>query len=387
MLLVSLKSKQLSSIEAIWRTIEAKLSPVSLTSQWEWVKTWLNCFGDLIPYEFFALRDQGEYRGICLITKETGRLLPFPVNNYHLGTAGEPIKERIMMLDNSLLVIPEFKEVFVSLLIQTLNQSYPWQELTLQFFTHEDIGVVSKVLDQHHLKGVVRKETSYVYDLAATRIKNLPIIDTVSPRVRKRIKRSCKELGNGVSSHLAQSVSEAEAMFDELVRLHQHSWSKRGKRGMFSSHRCLNFHRYIIKHYFPQKKVVLFRASSQWGTIGCVYLFIHNNKAIAYQTGFQDFSTYAHLNFRRIKHGLITHLLCMRACLDLGLDEYDFGPAEYRYKYELTNSQRDTWSLSVRKSIAPYIRDYLWNLYLKADQHAFTKKLLLPMYAVYKKLS
>lgn len=387
MLLLSLKSKPLSVLESIWLNLETKLQPESMTSHWFWVKTWLDSYGDRIPYEFFALRDNGEYHGICLIARETGRFFPFPVKNYYLGTAGEPIKERIMMLDNSILVTPSYKESFVNLLIDTLNQHYSWQELTLQFFNQDDIRIFSKIMEQKQIQVVPCQETSYVYNLAVARAENIPIINTLSSRVRKRIKRSCKELGDGVVSQLAQTVSEAETIFNELVSLHQHTWVKRGKRGMFSSDRCLNFHRQIIQHYIPQKKVLLFRASSQWGTVGCVYLFIHKARAIAYQTGFQDFTTYSHLNSSRIKHGLITHLLCMRACLDLGLDEYDFGPAEYRYKSELTNRELDTWSLSVRRSITPYIRDYLWNVYLKADQHTLTKKLLLPMYAVYKKIS
>jgi hypothetical protein len=78
--------------------------------------------------------------------------------------------------------------------------------------------------------------------------------------------------------------------------------------------------------------------------------------------------------------------MAMQLCMDeLGVDIYNYGPAEYQYKAELTEAQRETCRISVQNGIKPYLRDMFWNLYIKADQNKTANAILQPFYALYKK--
>jgi CelD/BcsL family acetyltransferase involved in cellulose biosynthesis len=62
-----------------------------------------------------------------------------------------------------------------------------------------------------------------------------------------------------------------------------------------------------------------------------------------YQSGLAQFGD------NRLRAGLVTHLHCMRACLERGFDEYDFLVGEARYKEELATGSRELVWASLRR--------------------------------------
>jgi hypothetical protein len=373
-------------VENIWNSLQKQISVSSITSDWIWVKTWLETYSDLVPAEFFVGMQKSVPCGIALVAKQVGRTLPFPVVSYQIGTAGEPIKDRIHMLGNTVLSPPEHKEEFINLLTKKIFTLLSPEELTLEFFNEEDIRYFNNAGERLGIKYNNTEEEAYSFKQENNQ-KDNHLIESFSSGTRYKIRRSLKELGK-VETETANNLNQAEDIFRELKKLHQLTWEKRGKRGMFASRRYEKFHRKMIKHYLDQGKVMLFRIKSEkLGTVGCVYLFVQNDVALMYQSGFNDFANIKGVNSGRIKHGLVCHYLCMRECFKKGMKEYNFGPAEYRYKQELTNSRNIIYSLSLRRSIKPYIRDRLWNTYIKAENNSLAKPFIQPLYTLYKQLT
>jgi CelD/BcsL family acetyltransferase involved in cellulose biosynthesis len=90
----------------------------------------------------------------------------------------------------------------------------------------------------------------------------------------------------------------------------------------------------------------LFRVTSDLGTVGCLYGFIENGRVLFYQSGFGQFAD------AKLSPGLVAHALCMQACLDRGLTEYDFLMGDMRYKRELSNTERElVWAVASRPGI------------------------------------
>lgn len=387
-----LKKADLEQARAIWQHLETAVPDITLASKWVWIQTWIDVYGDFIPFQFIVAEEHGKPCGIVLVAKETGRPLPFPVKSYSIGTGGEPLKERTHMLNKSILVLPKYKDQFIELLVESISGAYSWEELTLDFYRVDDQKKFLEVFDKKRMKYHTIPEAEYIRDLKEIRDSGKSVMDSLASNTKYKIRRSLKGFGDDVTVEYAKSVGEAVAFYDEMTVLHQKVWESRGKRGMFESKRFTRFHRELIEKLTPTGGAVMLKvASCKFGTIGCVYLFVENRDATLYQTGFNTFEGVTfenNTNKNKIKPGLVSHALCMEVCMkELDVDIYNFGPAEYQYKAELTDKQRGTSRVSVHKGIKPYVRDTFWDLYVKADNNKAAKAIIQPLYTIYKKLA
>lgn len=387
-----LVKNDLEQARHIWQQLEDEVVDITLASTWVWIQTWIDVYGDFIPFQFIVAKEGGKPCGVAFITKETGRLLPFPVKSYSIGTGGEPLKERTHMLNKSILALPTHKDRFIELLVETITSTYSWEELTLDFYRPEDLRKFLAVFDNKKMKYNVIGETEFIRDLKQIRESGKGVMDSLASNTKYKISRSLKGFGDDVTVEYAKTVEQAIEIYDEMTVLHQQVWESRGKRGMFESKRFTRFHREIITKLFPTGAAAMLRVTSKkFGTIGCVYLLIENRDAMLYQTGFSTFEGVVfenNTNKNKIKPGLVSHAFCMEICMkELGVDIYNFGPAEYQYKAELTDKQRETSRVNVHNSIKPRLRDALWEVYVKADQNKTAKTILQPFYAIYKKLA
>lgn len=130
----------------------------------------------------------------------------------------------------------------------------------------------------------------------------------------------------------AETVEHAYEIFDELIVLHQNRWRRAGRQGAFSSHQFSAFHRSLIPKLLPEKRVILFRVRHGAQTVGAVYCLVDQDSVLFYQSGFAQFED------NKIRPGLITHILCMEACLSRGFRTYNFLAGDQRYKRELSTS-------------------------------------------------
>lgn len=347
-----LASTERTDVQAIWTSLEAAYGDGALTCGWDWTEAWLGAYGDLVPHFFVVGERAGRPRGIALITRGVRqRLGPIPIRTIHIGTAGEPALESVFVEYNRLLVAPEDRERFSRQLSDTLRTGpYRRHEIMLNGFAPEDAG---PFLHQNP-DMFVRWERCPTTDLAKIRADGGDVIAALGKNTRYSIRRSMRLFGP-IDTEWSETAEHAEDILKDLVDLHQQRWTAANKPGVFSSDRFLAFHRTLITRLVPQGRAFLYRARTEQGVIGCLYGFVERNQVFFYQSGLASFDD------DKLKPGLVTHALCMQACLDRGLDAYDFLQGEAQYKRALSTMERElVWAVAsppgVKSRVLTYAR-------------------------------
>jgi CelD/BcsL family acetyltransferase involved in cellulose biosynthesis len=310
---------------------------------WTWTKTWLEHFGDLVPHWFAIAEDGGMVRGLALVTQGVRQKVgPVPVKTVHLGTAGEPIEDGICVEYNRLLVDASDRPAFARGIFAAVRSSgLKWEEFLLDGFVPEDAAPFL----EEDASFFVRREPCPTSDLQAIRAAGGDVIASLGKSTRASVRRGLRGFGNAVTEW-ADTPDQAKDILDELIELHQRRWQEAGKPGAFAGERFRAFHRALIPRLLAEDAAYLFRVTSDLGTIGCLYGFIENGRVLFYQSGFGRFAD------GKLSPGLVAHALCMQACLDKGLNEYDFLMGDMRYKRELSNIERElVWAVASRPGI------------------------------------
>jgi hypothetical protein len=336
-------SGEISSIAILWRALERTLGHPGIACGWTWTKTWLEHFGDLVPHRFAVAEEDGMVRGLALVTQGVRQKRgPVPVKTVHLGTAGEPLEDAICVEYNRLLVGERHRAAFARGIFAEVRSSGPrWEEFSLDGFVPEDVAPFLA----EDPSFFVRREPCPTSDLAAIRAAGGDVIASLGKNTRASVRRGIRGFGN-VATEWCDSPSRAAEILDELIDLHQRRWREAGKAGAFAGERFRAFHRSLIPRLLAEQAVYLFRVTSDLGTVGCLYGFVENERALFYQSGFGRFAD------SKLSPGLVSHALCMQACLDRGLMEYDFLMGDMRYKRELSNTERElVWAVASRPGI------------------------------------
>jgi hypothetical protein len=322
---------------AIWRTLESRISSRGLTCSWDWTGTWLDHYGDLVPHRFAVGELGGAPIGIALVTRGVGQKRgPFSVRTVHLGTAGEPPGTSVFVEYNRILVAPGARDRFAAALIRGLRHEPGWDELVLDGFAPEDV--------EPFLRTETRLEPQRALcpsaDLTAAEMMGGDVLRTLRPSTRRKIRRALRGLGP-VEMEWAETTEHALDILEELMSLHQQRWTRAAQPGAFASDRFTDFHRELVRRLIARGAVLLFRVRAASGTVACLYHFIEEGRVLFYQSGLASYSD------AEIRPGFVGFGLCMQACFERGLLEYNFLAGDVRYKRELSTGHRQlvwaTW--------------------------------------------
>lgn len=379
----------LPEAEGIWKEIELATPNVPLVCSWNVVSTWIATYADILTYWFVVGYDGNNPIGITLVTKETKRWIPVPVNAYHLGTQGEPLKDWIHMVNNNILVIPDYRAAFIQALTKTLLTEFSWEAFLIEDADTPFADAMFKELKKSSLTIRRVTETCHYINVKELRDAGKTAMDAFSKDTRYQIRRSLKEFEN-LTVEEATTAKEALDIFTELQKLHQDSLIKKGKRGSYSSKRFTAFHTNLIEKYFDPATMLFFRVKSdKFGTLGCFYLLIDNGVAFGYSSGMNDFTNLelTSINKKRLKPGFVMHALCLQACLNRGVNEYNFSTGSEGYKQELTSERGTLTTLKIQRSLKSKLREALMESYLKAEEQQQFRMVIKPLYTVYKKFT
>jgi hypothetical protein len=313
-----------------WERLEARLPGCGMASSWTWTRTWLRHYGDLVPHRFAVAEIDGSPTGIALLTRGVGRRRgPFPIRTIHVGTAGEPQEESVYVEYNRVLVDAGARDAFAAALIGELRRERDWDELVLDGFDPEHARAFLAASPRLEAAPALCPVT----DLRAAREAGGDVLATLRRSTRRKVRRGLRGLG-AIETEWAESPAEALDILDELVALHQDRWRRAGLPGAFASDRFTGFHRELVPNLLPRGAVVLFRVRAAGATVGCLYSFVENGRVLFYQSGLSSQSD------SEIRPGFVAHGLCMQACFERGLREYDFLAGDARYKDELSTGHR-----------------------------------------------
>lgn len=370
-----LDKKQIELIKQMWLELEKRIDDAGLLCSWDWIGTWLDVYEDTVDFWFIIAIHKEQPVGAVLLTKEKFRKIPVPVKTFHIGTFGEPYKDQVHMINNSFLIINEFKMIFITSLITIIKQKFQWEEIVFDVMNQKDTEIINQVFQNTSLKFSTESIPCPVMDLELIRKNDKDILNSFSNEVRYSIRRSIKAFESSLETEWAESPDKAEEILSELVTYYSKTWDKLGKRNVFSSRLYNTFQQKIIKQLLNKNSVILFRVrSSKYGTLGCLYLLIDNGSAIGYQLGFNDFDTISFdtINKKRLRIGYIVHTLCMEACLLRGLKEYNFSTGIYTYKKDLTNTQTTVTTFSLKNGIKPLLREKIFQVFNTMDENKST---------------
>ncbi|MCA9115983.1 MAG: GNAT family N-acetyltransferase, partial [Planctomycetaceae bacterium] len=314
----------------------------SLTCSPAWVETWLDQYGDLVPHRFVAgYSAEGTLRGMALLCEGVEEHEgPFPVRTLHLGTAGEPEADSVVVEYNRLLADSRWHPIFLRDVLQAMAEDGSCDELRLDGFSLNDFSVVSKSLQPLQLRKEVRTVVSWYFDLDAARAEGGEVISHLGYSTRKHLRKNLRwytSEGGELTSEWAESVEEAEDIFAEMVQLHQQRWEAAGHPGVYSSERFMRFHQELLRRLVPAGKMVLFRVKCGTELVGCVQLLVDGRRVLAYQGGFAAYDS---------KHspGVVVDYLCISECLKRGYSAFDFLGGESSHKQKLsTDSAKLVW--------------------------------------------
>ncbi len=384
-----LDQTSLETAQKYWIELEKRVENVPLVCTWDWVSTWIKHFGDIVPYWFCVGFVDDNVVGIAMVTNETTRWLPFPVNAYHLGTQGEPLKDWIHMVNNNVLTLEPYYEEYVRSLTTTIMENFTWEEFLFDDTDKDFSETVLKHISGRNMSIHRVVESCYFVNLKKIRDEKKTVMESFTRDTRYQIKRNLKEF-NDLTVEYAETLHQAVSIFKELRELQEASFQKKGKRSPFLSERFTKFHTETIKKLLPKQNVILFRVrSKKFGTLGCFYLFRDNDIAFGYLCGLQDFSSYPiqTINPKRLKPGFVLHALCMEACLKRGVNEYNFSVGNEPYKKEFATEIREMVTLKLQKNMKAKIRETLFETYIRIEEERRFSALLKPIYGVYRILN
>lgn len=310
----------------LWPALDARTGTLPTPVSWPWTEAWLDAYGDAVAHELVAVEDAGRPVGAALLTRRTLARGPMRIREVHVGTAGEPRGEEVIVERNRLHAPGADHDAVARALVAYLQESSDWDVLVLDGFLPDDAAALARA---HGSMALDPQRSPYV-DLAAVRGAGGDVLGAIGRGTRTRVRRSLRAFGE-LLVEWATDRPHALDVLDELVTLHGERWRGAGHPGAFASRRFAAFHRGLVHRLRPGEDIVLFRVRTASGaTVGCLLCHVDAPRVLYYQSGFARFRA----NARR--SGLVTHLLCLEACLERGFDAYDFLAGDARYKDELS---------------------------------------------------
>jgi CelD/BcsL family acetyltransferase involved in cellulose biosynthesis len=318
-----------------WRELEAAHG-AGVADSWDWVQTWLDHYGDLIPHRFAIGRRGGEPRGITLLAHGVDqRRGPIPVRTIHLGTAGEPDLDTVRVEYNRFLVAPADRGAFAAALLAAIRaEGGRYDELALDGFAPEDVAPILQAEPGFRLS----RRISHVTDLQAIRADGGNVLASLRGSTAYKVRRSRKHLEQAhgpLRLEWAETLEHAEDIFAEMIGLHVARWERAGQPAKFASPRFRGFHRDLVRRLFPRGGILLARITAGDLTVGCDYSLIEHGRVLAYNWGLRHFED------TLISPGLVTGAMVMQEALERGLDEYDWLAGDVLYKRQLSTTTRE----------------------------------------------
>ncbi len=318
----------LPGLGARWRALEQRV-PCSFFQSWSWV-------GCLAAERYrdpvlLVAASGGQDVGLALFERGRSRLSP---RTLWLHESGRPAFDTIYIEHNGVLLAPEHAGSLAACLSTALPRGLSGR-LVLS-------GCDNAHLAAARAAGMVQlteTQPAPYADLGTDLGTGGPGgLDSLSAGTRYQLRRSIRryETHGALQVQRAASLAEAWDVLADLSRLHQASWTARGKPGAFASPFFRRFHARLIEDCFPRGEIELLRISAGDHLIGCLYHFRHAGRVLSYQSGFADRGIHPH-----DKPGLVCHHLAIERARAEGLARYDFLAGSNRTKTALANGSAD----------------------------------------------
>jgi CelD/BcsL family acetyltransferase involved in cellulose biosynthesis len=338
------QTHQWPEVIKLWAELDEVSPYSSFYLSTEWTTAWLEVFGELLQPEILVFEHENTATGICLLVRSTERRGPFRVKRIYLNTVGGDVADRTLMEFNNLLCQASWEEKNANALAAHL-QSLEWDEFAVEGISPGPILDCLRGNGFSQLPCVISTMPSYYVNLRQLHESKASYESSLSSNTREQLRRSLRRYATigEVRVEAAAELSRAEELFDEMCRMHQSRWQKKGETGAFGPGRRLEFHRTLIRQAFAKGGIQLLRVTAGEETIGILYNFVKAGKVYFFQSGFN------YIGDKHLKPGLVTHVLAVGYCLNAGYTEYDFLAGDAQYKRSLAKDCRQlAWVVFAR---------------------------------------
>lgn len=314
-----------ATVARTWREIEAQAGPLPLFRRW----TWVGClaeerFDD--PWLVTAA-EGGRLCGAVLFNRRRGTLW--------LGESGDPVRDSPFVEHNGPILAAGAGAAVVEALFAAAWRVPGVVRLRLSGVT-EALG-----LKGGGVTGETLVRPLYWIDLEAVRRAG-DALAHVSANTRAQLRRAWRAF-EGESARLERLSGEAG--LNELIAAHQAWWRARGQPGAFASPFMRRFHHALLARGEATGEVRLRLLRAPDGRPAAwLHLLCSGGHVAAYQSAIAPDE-----DLRRLKPGLVAHLLAIGEAAAEGAATYDFLAGEARYKRSLsTHSGSLLWTERVR---------------------------------------
>ena len=308
------------ALEQRWRALEAKAAP-SFFQSWSWI-------GCLATERFanprlLAAQVDGQDVALALFNQGHSRLSPVTL---WLGESGIPALDAMYVEHNGVLAANGYGECLADCLATALRHA---SRLVLSGVDDTQLRA-ARATDG--VARLMKSQPAPFVDL--TKLPPDGYLASLSANTRYQLRRAAKRTATRgeLVLHRAHTPSDAMAVLDDLARLHQSTWTARGKPGAFANPEFHRFHETLIASALPRGEIDLLRITAGATLIGCLYNFRHRGHVLAYQSGFDHQAADTHE-----KPGLLCHHLAIKAAQADGMTRYDFLAGDDRYKASLAS--------------------------------------------------
>lgn len=316
----------------------------------EWIETWLESLPSQVEVLYIeGYLDNEPCLAFFLCKKKKLRFKFVPTRSIFLNCTGSQELDELTIEYNSFLINQSLNVNFSCEVIRQtiifLSDNWSWDKFVLPATTHQMYKLFKTIEFRGYSLSIDKVEPSYFVDLSRVRKNNENYLGLLSSNKRSQIKRSIKEYEKSGAIYLqeASSVNESISMLNNLAKLHQAEWIKKGKPGSFSNDYFCKFHELLLKKTVVNDNVQLLEIRNNADILGYIYNFVYQNNVLFYQSGFQ------YLDGNHYRPGIVSHYLSIKHNAAKGYASYDFLAGKSRYKTSLSTDQNQLYWLTLKK--------------------------------------
>ena len=350
----------LIELELEWQSLLERAGDPTPFQSWEWIWAWWKHHGHGRLWILVA-RDRGVLVAILPLTITRYRGTPLRQVRF----AGAPLSDI-----QEPLVAPAYEaRAAQAFLAHVLDAAHLWDLCDLNdqrkgsALTVAALPAGSRVTLEHH-------RTCACLALPASWDA---LLATLGSHMRSNVKRRRKKLVAGFATVeiAAPDHQTLPAMMEDLFRLHNRRWRKRGAPGAFADEHTRRFHQEVAWRFLERGWLRLYVLRLDGQARGAFYGFQYRRRVYHYLSGFDH-------EVRRLAPGIVLMAHAIERAIGEGATQFDMLRGDESYKYYWKPAERETQRMlighpSVRSSMA--LRAHRLERYLERHGVAMQKRL------------
>jgi CelD/BcsL family acetyltransferase involved in cellulose biosynthesis len=347
----------LADLASIWQNLQSH-SDHSFFTSWSWIGCWLESLPKSVSPFLLMAQSAGRIVGLgVFVAKSRRQIKIFETPALYLNSTGDPHLDEVTIEYNGLLADRFDAAAVIEKMLSFLFHSQPYR--CHEVFMHGSIDgqKIQSAIPANTRFLENRKGVCYSVDLDSLKTSKQDYLATLSPSRRYHIRRSIKEYAKLGPLALVAAQSEGEAIFflEELRKLHQAYWEKKGSAGAFANLFFYEFIHRMVKTRFAGGVVQLLRITAGNRAIGYLFNFVYQGHVYQYQSGF-DYAVCKKYN----SPGYVSHLYGVEYNLKVGHRIYDYMAGESNYKKSMGKPMTVlSWQVVQRNLVTFRVEDFI----------------------------